>query len=155
MRRMKRRFVAVVLSLVLSAAWQGWAGREGGPLAMSAEQGESVTTGTWGGEGVRMEVTEDGATLDFVCAHSRIGHQLVTERGGRFSAKGTYVSERGGPEREGENEREGEEKGVPALYSGRTDGKTMTLTVKLAGTNEELGPFTLAHGRRVRLTKCM
>jgi hypothetical protein len=145
MRRTKRSFAALAIPLLLVAAW---AGRVGGPLAMSAEQGESVTPGTWGGEGVRMEVTEDGAGLDFVCAHSRIEHKLTTAGGGRFSAKGTYVSERGGPEREEE------EKGVPALYSGRTDGKTMTLTVKLTGTNEELGPFTLAHGRKVRLTKC-
>ena len=149
MRRTKRRFAALATPLLCGAVWLGCAGQEARSLAVNAAQGESVTPGTWGGDHIRMEVTEQGATIEYDCAHGSIDHQLTTEAGGRFRAKGTYTRERGGPEREDE------EKGAPALYSGRTDGKTMRLTVRLAGTNEELGTFTLVHGKKVRLTKCM
>ena len=99
-----------------------------------------------------MEVTDKGAAIEYDCARGSIDHQLVTEAGGRFKAKGTHASRRGGPGREDEHEER--EKGAPALYSGRTDGKTMTLTVRLAGSDEEVGTFTLTHGGQARLTKC-
>jgi hypothetical protein len=157
MRRSKRRFAALVLPALLASAWTGGAGQEAGVMTVNAVQGENVTTGTWGGDRIRLEVTEDGAKVEYDCGHGTIDHRLTTEGDGRFRAKGTHVSERGGPE--GEEEREEEErrrkKGVPATYSGRTDGKTMTLTVKLAESNETLGPFTLTYGRKVRLTKCL
>ncbi len=157
MRRTKRRLAAFALPVLCGAVWLGCAGQEPKSLAVNAAQGESVTPGTWGGERVRMEVTEKGATIELDCAHGTIDHPLTTEAGGRFTAKGTYARERLGPESEEEREREGERegKGAPALYTGRTDGKTMTLTVRLARTNEEMGSFTLTHGRKVRLTKCM
>lgn len=149
MRRTKRRFAALAVPLLCGAAWLGCAGRGAGSFAVNAAQGESVTQGTWGGDHVRMEVTEQGATIEYECGRGSIDHRLVTGAGGRFRAKGFHVRERVGPEGEGE------EKGAPALYSGRTDGKTMTLTVRLAGTNEEIGSFNLVHGKKVRLMKCM
>jgi hypothetical protein len=97
-----------------------------------------------------MEITDKGAAIEFDCAHATIDHTLTVEANGRFRAKGTYVRERGGPERE----EEGERRGAPAVYTGRTDGKTMTLTIRLAATDEELGTFTLTHGKQVRLVKC-
>lgn len=148
MRQTKRRFAALAVTLLCGAAWLGCAGQGTGTLAVNAAQGESVTQGAWGGEHVRMEVTEKGATIEYECGRGSIDHKLVTEAGGRFRAKGFHVRERFGPEGGGED------KGVPALYSGRTDGKTMTLTVRLAETNEEVGSFTLTHGKKVRLTKC-
>lgn len=150
MRQTKRRLAARALPLLLVTLWLGCAGQEARSFAVNANQGESVTPGTWGGDRVRMELTDGGGTIEFDCAHGKIDHKLVTESGGRFQAKGTYARERSGPEHE-----EGEEKGLPALYTGRTDGKTMTLRIRLTGSNEELGPFTLTHGRKVRLTKCM
>lgn len=156
MRRTKMRFAAVALPLLCGAVWLGCAGRGAGGLAVSAAQeGESVTPGAWGGERVRLEVTEKGAAFETDCAHGTIDHPVTTEAGGRFKAKGHYVREHGGPEREEEREGEREGMGAPALYTGRTDGKTMTLTVRLAQTNEEVGSFTLTLGKKVRLTKCM
>jgi hypothetical protein len=148
--RAKRRVAAVTVPLLCGAVWLAcaWAGVS----EADAAQGESVTTGSWGGEQIRMEVTDAGATIEYACARGTIDHQLVTGAGGRFTAKGTYVRERGGPEGEGERERE---EGARALYTGRTDGKTMTFTVRLTGTNEEFGPFKLAHGKKTRVTKCM
>ncbi len=151
MRRSKKRFAAVVVPLLCGAMWLGCAGQEGRSAVSAAQQGESLTPGSWGGEHVRMEVTETGATIESDCAHGTIDHAITTEAGGRFKAKGSYVRERGGPERE--EEREG--RGTPVVYTGRTDGKTMTLSVRLSATNEEVGSFTLTLGRKVRLTKCM
>jgi hypothetical protein len=149
MRRTKRRF-ALALALLCGAVWLVCAGQEARTSAVNFAQGENVTPGPWGGDRIRMEVTDKGAAIEFDCAHATIDHTLAVEADGRFRAKGTYTREHAGPERE--EEREG--RGAPAVYSGRTDGKTMTLTVRLAATNEELGSFTLTHGKRVRLTKC-
>ncbi len=151
MHHKNRRFAALALALLCAAA----AGLEATSSAVNAGQGENVTPGMWGGEGIMMLVTENGASIEYACASGRIEHALTTEEGGRFMAKGIYKQDRGGPEREDKEEEKKAERGVPALYSGRTDGKTMTLTVRLAETNERIGTFTLAHGKKVRLTRCM
>ena len=149
MRQTKRRIAVFGLALLSLVAGPGGAGREAESAAVSAYESENVATGMWGGDQVRMHVTEEGASIEHACARGRIEHRLATEAGGRFTAKGTYHRERGGPERERE------ERGEPAVYTGRTDGKTMTLTVRLTRTDEKIGPFTLVYGKNVRMTKCL
>ena len=149
MRQTKLGSAVLALPLLLAALWPGETAQGAKMFTTRAGESESVTPGMWGGDHIRMQVTEDGARIEYDCAHSSIDHKLTTDDAGRFRAKGTYVRERGGPERE-----DGE-KGVPAQYSGRTDGKTMTLTITLSGTGEKLGPFTLTYGKKVRVVKCM
>lgn len=109
-----------------------------------------VEPGTWGGPRVRLEVGEKGdASVEFDCAHGTI-EKLAPDGGGEFSARGLFVRERGGPVRA-----EGGEEGEPARYSGKVTGKTMTLRVVLEGSGEEVGSYTLTHGRGTRLTKCL
>ena len=113
--------------------------------------GKSAEAGTWGGTGVRLEVDERGtARVEFDCAHGTF-EKLAPDAEGNFSARGLFVKERGGPARSDESEREGE----PARYTGKVEGKTMTLRVSLEGSDEDLGTYTLTHGRGARLRKCL
>lgn len=109
-----------------------------------------MTKGTWGGNHISMEVTEEGAQVDYDCAHGTISEPLKIDSHGKFSAKGTHVRERGGPIREGD-----EDKGEPVIYSGTTDGKTATFTITNSVNDEVIGTFTLTLGKRSRISKCL
>jgi hypothetical protein len=119
-------------------------------LAAAAHEGrEPVATGTWGGRGIALEVQKDGAKAEFDCARGEITEALMMDKQGRFEARGIYVRERMGPDREGESpERHA------ARYTGSVSGKTMQLTVTLTHSGEAAGSFTLTHGRTGRLHKC-
>ena len=47
--------------------------------------------GSWGGQGISMDVTDNGASLDFDCASGRITEAIVPDRAGKFTAKGLFV----------------------------------------------------------------
>src|SRR5262245_10002217 len=108
-----------------------------------------ITSGVWGGEHIRLEATSQNATIEYDCAHGTIDGPLLVDSHGKFKVKGTHVREHGGPIRSGES---GD--AHPALYSGSTNGKQMTLTVALSDTKESLGTFTLIRGQEGRLWKC-
>lgn len=148
------KIVSIILSLTLMPLffWSS-VGGESRARSVAPMDGESVTPGAWGGPHINMQVTEAGATIDYDCAHGTIEHQLMTDAEGRFQAKGFHYRERGGPEREDEGER-GERMKAAAIYTGTTNGKTMTLMVKLVETQETIGTFTLAYGKTGRVTKC-
>lgn len=134
------RQAAILSGLALLAAC--------GSSAAGGEQ-PGVPLGTWGGDHILLEVSAGGATLELDCAHGAVEGPVRLDSEGRFDVGGTYVQERGGPVREG-----GED-ARPARYSGRVEGKTMTLTIAVGDGGETLGPFELVHGRSARLTKCL
>jgi hypothetical protein len=115
--------------------------------ATAGAKTQAVSTGTWGGDHVVLEVTNGGAEVEFDCAHGRITQPVTPDRKGNFDLSGTFSAEHGGPVRDNENDSANQ-----ARYTGHTDGKTMTLTVVLE--KEKLGPFTLAYDRRPNLMKC-
>ena len=115
----------------------------------SAQTGASVTQGVWGGQHVRLEVSDKGATLEFDCAHGNIVEPLTLDRAGRFEAKGTYAQEHGGPVRETETD-----SSQPAKYSGTIKNKTMTLSITLINPAKSLGTFTLEQGSEGTIVKC-
>jgi hypothetical protein len=114
------------------------------------QQENRMIKGTWGGDHISMEVTEEGAQVEFDCAHAIVSEPLTVDGQGKFSAKGTYFRERGGPQRVG-----GEDKGVSVVYSGTTDGKTATFKITNSASNEVIGTFTVSLGKRSRLHKCL
>jgi hypothetical protein len=121
----------------------------GGLACLAASGGERrVALGDWGGEHVRMSVEEKGARLEFDCARGTVDEVLTLDDEGRFSAKGRFVREHGGPTRK--DEAEG---AVPARYRGSTDATTLTLTITLEDA-QVLGPFRLTLGGRGRIVKC-
>jgi hypothetical protein len=111
---------------------------------------ETVSIGNWGGQHVRLEVTDSGAELDFDCAHGTIKSVLKLDRDGNFDVEGFYARERPGPLREDENQN-----GEPARFKGHVAGQKMTLTVMLTGTSKTVGTYTLELGKRARIVKCM
>lgn len=131
-----------ILSLLLAAAWIG--------CALAAPAKETTLTGSWGGQHIGLEVTAEGARIEYDCAQGTIDGPIVLDRAGRFEATGTHGAEHGGPVREGE-----ETSSQPARYRGRAAGKTLELTVTLDGSGEEVGTFTLTRGAMPRLFKCL
>jgi len=105
--------------------------------------------GNWGGDHIGLEVTDKGLRADFDCAHGAVDTPLTFDSDGRFEAKGSYVQESPGPEREGQ-----QPPPKAARYSGRIQGATMTLTITLADPARTIGPFTLTKDRVPRITKC-
>jgi hypothetical protein len=116
-----------------------------------AAQGGGVKTGSWGGEHVRLEVRDDGAEIEFDCAHGRMD-RLTTDARGRFSARGVFIRERGGPTTVGEKEDP-----HPARYEGKVEGDRMTITFYATINGEEMEPitYTLRHGQEAQLYKCL
>jgi hypothetical protein len=109
-----------------------------------------VTTGAWGGVGIRLDVTAQGATIEYDCAHGTIDQPLVTDREGRFSADGTHGREHGGPIRLDEvPDRH------PARYDGQLSGRSMHLTVRLLDTPQMIGAFDATFGAVGRVVKCL
>jgi hypothetical protein len=109
-----------------------------------------VPAGSWGGEHILLTVTDKGATFEIDCAHGTIDEPLALDANSRFSARGVYIRERGGPEREGQRP-----DSHPARYTGWSDGKTMTLTITLTDADQTIGEFNLALGRDPQMTKCL
>ena len=106
--------------------------------------------GQWGAQGVSMEVTGSGATLEFDCANGSISEAIVLDGSGKFAVKGFFATEHPGPIREGEDT-----SGQPATYTGSVDGQTLTLTIALTGTGKTIGTFTLTSGKVGRIRKCL
>ena len=109
----------------------------------------TIPNGTWGGDHIRIDVVEGSATIEYDCANGTIKGPLNVNSDGRFHLRGIHNKEHGGPVRADE-----EPNSHPAQYEGWTDGKTMKLKVVLPDANEEIGRFTLVHGRVGRVMKC-
>lgn len=109
----------------------------------------SARAGTWGGEHISLEVTDQGGRVEYDCAHGTVDQRIVPDARGCFDVRGTHVREHGGPVRRGETE-----DSHPARFAGEIQGDTMTLTVTESDTKEVVGTFTLVFGQRPRVMKC-
>jgi hypothetical protein len=103
----------------------------------------------WGGEHIRLEVSERGAAVEYDCAHGTVDERVVLDSRGRFNVAGTHHEERGGPVRAGESSA-----GYPVRLAGQVRGGMMKLTVTRAGTKKLIGAFTLVQGGEAELVKC-
>ena len=122
---------------------------QGGKKAIRRRAPDALTPGVWGGEHIRFEVTEGGASVEYDCAHGTVEGRIVVDGRGRFSVKGTHYEEHGGPSRLGEDAG-----GYAVRLSGSVGGSLMRLTVTRAGTKQVLGTFSLARDREAELVKC-
>ena len=114
-----------------------------------AKRPRSIANGQWGGPHIQMQVANGSATIEYDCANGTISGPLRVDSRGRFSLLGKHVREHGGPIRMGEDR-----SGVPARYTGWTDGKTLKLTVTLVNNKTKLGTFELTRGSAGRVFKC-
>jgi hypothetical protein len=108
---------------------------------------QRIATGLWGGPHISIEVGQKSATIEYDCASGVIEGPLVVDRNGHFKLRGTHKVERGGPVRADDTA-----KPYPATYTGSIKGNTMTLTLKLSGSDDET--FTLEKGKEGELVKC-
>lgn len=114
------------------------------------ENNSTIPVGVWGGQHIRLQVTERGAEIEYDCAHGTIEQSIVLDSEGRFDVKGKHAAQHAGPVRRDEEESGGR----PARYTGRISGDTMTLTVILTDKSETVGTFTLNRGSQGRVFKC-
>lgn len=123
------------------------------PIAVSqnAPQGSTghVTVGTWGGTDLQMDVTPQGATLDFDCAQGTASEPLLLDAGGGFHVKGFFYSQNGGPSKNKPSSR-----GVDVVYAGKVEGDSMRLEFSLGDSKENLQSFTLTRGKQGNLRRC-
>jgi hypothetical protein len=147
--------VLVTLPLLIAISVQGescGSTRQPSVVTKNAavQQEGRMTKGIWGGDHISLEVTDDGAQVEYDCAHGTISEPLRVDTQGKFSAKGTHFRERGGPQRA-----DAEDKGEPVIYSGTTDGKTATFTITNSITDEVIGTFAITLGKKSRIVKCL
>jgi len=71
------------------------------PSKVSGEM-DGAQVGTWGGEHIGLEVTEQGGQVEYDCAHGTIDQKVVADAHGRFDLRGTHAREHGGPVRKDE-----------------------------------------------------
>ena len=95
-----------------------------------------------------MMISRTGARLEYDCAESTIDQPIILDAKGKFTAKGSYTPDRGGPRRSGPAPT------ARARYVGEVSADTMKLTVTLESTKEAVGVFTLKRGEDPLLTKC-
>jgi hypothetical protein len=112
-------------------------------------QSGSELKGMWGGDHISLDVSENGATIDYDCAHGSMTEKLTADANGNFTARGFHVREHPGPTREGEDAN-----GQPVIYRGSIKDSNMTLTVSPEGGGESIGTFNLTHGKYARIRKC-
>jgi hypothetical protein len=123
--------------------------KEGAVMKPPVQGNEKLPTGMWGGQHIRTEVTDKGASLEFDCAGGTIDAPIVLDGKGNFDIKGKFVAEHAGPVR-----REGDENSRAVRYVGSLKNGELTLKVSDAKTKEDLGTFTLTHGSDGRVRKC-
>jgi hypothetical protein len=122
---------------------------QGGKKAVRGRAPDALTPGVWGGEHIRFEVTESGASVEYDCAHGTIEGRIVVDSRGRFSVYGLHYEEHGGPSRPGDGAG-----GYRVRLSGVVGGSLMRLTVTRAGARRAVGTFTLARDREAMIVKC-
>jgi hypothetical protein len=137
-------------------------GRDGGKAKGNDPVKIFLTSGEWGGDHISFTVTEKGASIEYDCAHGTIDQRLELDADGRFDVRGMHEDETGGSPPEISIADEGDKTSPPgasalrhpARYTGRVEGRTLSLTVTLADGGRTFGEFVLAQGASPRLNKC-
>jgi hypothetical protein len=136
----KRNRLPVIVCLVLLIA---------SSAASRSRKMQRLQPGTWGGSHIRIEVGPRTAAIEYDCANGTIAGPLTVDIKGRFTWRGVFNREHGGPVR-----RDEKPNSSPAIYSGWIKGDTMTLTIKLADSDQVLDTYTLKRGSPGRVLKC-
>jgi hypothetical protein len=119
-----------------------------GPTPGSASSPNQLSPGIWGGNQAILEISDGKSSLEFACANGTISEPIVLDSEGRFEVPGFYTREGPGPVRQGGNNQS------RALYSGVVKDDTMTLSIRLDGSSDELLNVSITRGKQGRLRKC-
>ena len=88
--------------------------------------------------------------IRFDCASARIEQRPELDRNGNFDVTGVFMRQRPGPQRMDDQPNE-----QPARFVGKVTGETLALTISLVKSGEELGKYSLVHGREGRIRRCL
>lgn len=104
-----------------------------------------VPIGTWGGDEAGLIVSDSEAHAHIGCTLGDIAGPIPLDSRGGFDVAGTYNVDAFPVDR-----------GIrhPARFTGRTDGRTLTLAVRLTDTGQSFGPVTLTKGVTPRMRNC-
>lgn len=143
------KILAILLTFWLFAP--GSSCRSTGPGSGSPLQDkeERLSTGVWGGQHIRAEVSERGAEIEFDCARGSIPKQITLNGSREFDVSGTFQPEHAGPVRNDESTT-----GRPVRYKGTVEQQELSLTISDVNSKEVIGTFTLRFGNEGRLMKC-
>ena len=121
------------------ALWVAACGTSGGPPL------DRVPAGTWGGDEAGLIVGMGTAHAHVGCTAGDFPSELPLDGEGRFDVTGTYDVDAFPVSR-----------GIlhPARLAGRTDGRTLTFTVRLTDTGQTLTSGELVLGREPRMRNC-
>ena len=106
---------------------------------------DTLPVGTWGGDDAGLIMRADGAHAHIGCTLGDVAGPIPLDPEGRFDAAGQWNVDAFPVDR-----------GIlhPARLSGRTDGRTLMLSVLLTDTGQVLGPVRLTFGREPRMQNC-
>ena len=137
LQRSSRR---LALGLLLSACV------DSGPLPPSDD---TLAIGTWGGDNAGVIVSESTSHVHVGCTFGDMPPGIQLDASGRFTVDGSYVL-RAYPVQVGPP--------LPAQFSGRVIGRTLTLAIAVNDTVEKkvvsLGPISVTYGRTPNLGPC-
>ena len=102
----------------------------------------------WGGQHVEIEVTPEGATLEFDCATGTISKPLQLDAQGNFKIAGTFTQEHPGPVMRDGNA------AAAAIYFGSIHNGTMKLTITSGPQDHSRGEYVLVQGKQGRVVRC-
>lgn len=153
-RRLKMTIALAALQLfaalpVTTHAAGASAAQRRGKRRVSRRAPDALLPGVWGGRHIRFEVTEQGANVEFDCAHETVEGKIVVDRRGRFNVYGTHYEEHGGPVRPGV-----EGVSYRVRLSGLVGGSLMKLTVRHARSGRLVGTYNLTRDKEAELVKC-
>lgn len=115
----------------------------------AAASGSDVLSGHWGGNGVSLDATASGATLEFDCGSATIDEPIAV-RDGAFAVAGHVAPGTHGPTRNGDAP-----KLLAARFEGTVSGDAMQLVVTLTESGETFGRLALTRDAAARLHRCM
>jgi hypothetical protein len=137
--RPARVLLALVAVLVTSCVESSLLPPSNGQLAL----------GTWGGDNSGIIVTDSAAHVHVGCTFGDMPGNIQLDATGRFTINGSYVL-RAYPVQVGPP--------LPAQFSGRVIGRTLTLAIAVNDTVEKkvvaMGPITVVYGRQPQVGPC-
>lgn len=142
--RFIRRSLAAASVLVFAAAACS-SSRASAPLPADG----LLPLGNWGGEGAGMIVSDTAMHLHVGCTFGDASGRIVLNSNGQFDVAGSYMLH-AFPVAVGPT--------VPARFTGRLDGNTVTVTATVNDTVEKktvvMGPVTVVFGADAKLGPC-
>jgi hypothetical protein len=118
--------------------------------ATGAAARPKMLSGSWGGDRMNLAMSAKGGQINMDCASGVIKGKVVPDAKGRFTARGTFDQERGGPTRA----EDFAAKGKPAIFRGQIVGDTLKLAILANGATEPQN-YVLRQGHSEKLVRCL